>query len=136
MSQYQPGASLSQPIPADAKNMAVVSHLSSLGAMLLTANTLSIIAPLIFWFIYKDKPGYGFTRESTRRAFNFNFNLWLINSASIVLTIVTLGLAGILVPVVLLITGAMMLIFHILGAIAASRGEIYDYPFTFWEIIK
>ena len=61
----QPGPGYSQQRPEynhqgitpDAKNMAIFAHLSSLLAMLLSLNTLSFIAPLIFWLIYKDTPG-------------------------------------------------------------------------------
>ena len=34
------------------------------------------------------------------------------------------------------VTGILMIIFHILGAIAANRGEMYDYPMTFIKILK
>ena len=89
------------------------------------------------WFIYKDKPGYGFTKESARRAFNFNFSLWVVSTASWLADCADLrhprphpvGGARLVVTV-------LMVIFHSLAAMAANRGERYTYPMTFIEIIK
>ena len=125
-----------QGITPDAKNMAIFAHLSSLLAMLLSLNTLSFIAPLIFWLIYKDKPGYEFTKESSRRAFNFNFSMWVINTAAFLLMVITLFIMSPIWFLVVSVTGILMIIFHILGAIAANRGEMYDYPMTFIKILK
>ena len=50
--QPQPGA-----VSADDKNMAFLMNLISAGATFLSATTIGFLAPLIFWFIYKDKPG-------------------------------------------------------------------------------
>ena len=136
----QPGPGYSQQRPEynhqgitpDAKNMAIFAHLSSLLAMLLSLNTLSFIAPLIFWLIYKDKPGYEFTKESSRRA----FSMWVINTAAFLLMVITLFIMSPIWFLVVSVTGILMIIFHILGAIAANRGEMYDYPMTFIKILK
>ena len=53
----------------DDQNMAMLAHLASAILSLLSFATASILAPLVMWFIYKDKPGYGFTKEASRRAF-------------------------------------------------------------------
>lgn len=120
----------------DDQNMAMLTHLASAILSLLSFATASILAPLVMWFIYKDKPGYGFTKESARRAFNFNFSLWLISMASWVLMVVTFGILGIILWVVLLVVSILMVIFHSLAALAANRGEQYTYPMTFIEILK
>ena len=120
----------------DDQNMAMLTHLASAILSLLSFATASILAPLVMWFIYKDKPGYGFTKESARRAFNFNFSLWLISMASWVLMVGTFGILGIILWVVLLVVSILMVIFHSLAALAANRGEQYTYPMTFIEILK
>ena len=120
----------------DDQNMAMLTHLASAILSLLSFATASILAPLVMWFIYKDKPGYGFTKESARRAFNFNFSLWLISMASWVLMVVTFGILGIILWVVPLVVSILMVIFHSLAALAANRGEQYTYPMTFIEILK
>ena len=124
------------PVSKDDQNMSVVAHLSSAVLALLSFATLSIIAPLIMWFIYKDKPGYGFTKEAARRAFNFNFSLWVISAASWLLIVLTFGILGIILWVVPLVVTILMIIFHSLAALAAHRGEQYTYPMTFIELIK
>ena len=120
----------------DDQNMAMLTHLASAILSLLSFATASILAPLVMWFIYKDKPGYGFTKESARRAFNFNISLWLISMASWVLMVVTFGILGIILWVVPLVVSILMVIFHSLAALAANRGEQYTYPMTFIEILK
>ena len=120
----------------DDQNMAMLAHLASAILSLLSFATASILAPLVMWFIYKDKPGYGITKESARRAFNFNFSLWLISMASWVLMVVTFGILGIILWVVPLVVSILMVIFHSLAALAANRGEQYTYPMTFIEILK
>ena len=120
----------------DDQNMAMLTHLASAILSLLSFATASILAPLVMWFIYKDKPGYGFTKESARRAFNVNFSLWLISMASWVLMVVTFGILGIILWVVPLVVSILMVIFHSLAALAANRGEQYTYPMTFIEILK
>ena len=120
----------------DDQNMAMLAHLASAVLSLLSFATASILAPLVMWFIYKDKPGYGFTKESARRAFNFNFSLWVINMAYVVLTVVSFGILGLILWVVPTVVTVLMVIFHSLAAMAANRGEQYTYPMTFIEIIK
>lgn len=120
----------------DDQNMAMLAHLASAVLSLLSFATASILAPLVMWFIYKDKPGYGFTKESARRAFNFNFSLWVINMAYVVLTVVSFGILGLILWVVPTVVTILMVIFHSLAALAANRGEQYTYPMTFIELIK
>lgn len=120
----------------DDQNMAMLAHLASAILSLLSFATASILAPLVMWFIYKDKPGYSFTKESARRAFNFNFSLWLASMASWLLMMVTFGLLFFVPLVVSTVVTVLMVIFHSLAAMAANRGEQYTYPMTFIEIIK
>lgn len=120
----------------DDQNMAMLAHLASAILSLLSFASASILAPLVMWFIYKDKPGYSFTKEASRRAFNFNFSLWLVSMASWLLIILTFGILGIILWVVPMVVAILMVIFHSLAAMAANRGEQYTYPMTFIELIK
>lgn len=116
------------PIASDAKTMSVISHLSSLVLYLVTASTLSFVGPLVFWFIFKKKPGHQFTTVNSARAFNFNFTMWIINIAAGLLAIITLGLALPISALVWAATTVLVFVFHIIGAVRASRGEVYNYP--------
>ena len=108
--------------------MAMLAHLASAILSLLSFASASILAPLVMWFIYKDKPGYSFTKEASRRAFNFNFSLWVISMASWLLIILTFGILGIILWVVPMVVAILMVIFHSLAALAANRGEAVHLP--------
>lgn len=118
------------PIPSDAKAMATLAHLSGLLGLVLTASFASFIGPLVFWFIYKDRPGYAFVRVAAAGAFNFSFTLWLIYIATILVTVLTFGFAGIFTWVIFLAIGVALVVLHILAAIKANQGEVYTYPMT------
>ena len=117
------------PSSADDKNMAA-------SLSLLSFSSLSVFAPLVMWFIYKVKPGYNFTKESARRAFNFNFSLWVISAAAWLAIVLTFGILGLILWVVPAVVTILMVVFHSLAAVAAARCDLYEYPMTFIKIIK
>ena len=122
-------------VSADDKNMAFLMNLISAGATFLSATTIGFLAPLIFWFIYKDKPGYGFTKEASRRAFNFNFTLWAISTASWILALITFGILIFIPLIVMPLVTIVLIVFHIIAAVSANKGEEYEYPLTFIKIL-
>lgn len=117
------------PIPKDAKLMAVLSHLSSLAGTVISLGILPFFGPLIFWLIYKDRPEYAFVSVGSKNAFNFNFTVWIVNVVSILLAVFTLGLLIFVPLTVMSITNIVLIIFHIVGAVKAYNGEVYAYPF-------
>ncbi|WP_143467980.1 DUF4870 domain-containing protein [Kocuria massiliensis] len=127
---YGPGSfdAYGNPIPSDARTLALFSHLSTVLAMVISLGSLSFLGPLIFWLIYKDKPGYQFVRTSSAEAFNFNAIIWIVNIAGIVITAVTFGLGAIIAVPVMIVVSIIALVCHIVGAVKANRGEIYRYP--------
>lgn len=110
------------------RSIAVLSHVLPIIFLFLSAGTLSIFSPLIIWFIYQDKPDYGFASASAARAFNFNLTLISINIVAIILSFLTFGIAIFMLLITLIVTSLMLLIFHTIGALAAHRGTIYEYP--------
>ena len=120
----------------DEKTVAILTHLSGPIAAIVSVGWLGFLGPLIVWFIYKDKPGYNFTKESARRAFNFNFSLWVISTASWLAIVLTFGILGLILWVVPLVVTILMVVFHSLAAMAAARCDLYEYPMTFIKIIK
>lgn len=120
----------------DDQNMAMLAHLASAILSLLSFASASILAPLVMWFIYKDKPGYSFTKEASRRAFNFNFSLWVISAAAWLAIVLTFGILGLILWVVPLVVTILMVVFHSLAAMAAARCDLYEYPMTFIKIIR
>lgn len=138
----QPG--YGQPIyvvqqPADINNMAMFAHLSPL---------LTLIATIVLWAVYKDKPGYERVRTAAARAFNLSATLVIVILGAFALLAVLMLLSVLvgaqtqssgffmvvfaLFPVVwLLMLSAVILsvVFHIIGAVKANAGEDYKYPF-------
>lgn len=118
------------PIPRDARNVASLAHLSGLLGLVVTASFANFIGPLIFWFMYKDRPGYALVRRAAAEAFNFSFTLWLVNIAVWVVNFVTFGLALLFTWVILGVTFLFLVIFHIVAAVKATSGEPFSYPFA------
>jgi uncharacterized protein len=91
----------------------VLSHLSSLVS-------LGIVGPLIVMLtVGKDRP---YVRHHAVEALNFHITVAIALFASFVLMIVLIGF--LLLPAVLI--GS--LVFSVLAAVAAGRGEAYRYP--------
>jgi len=94
-------------VTSEDRTQAMLGHLSLI--------ILGVIGPLIFWLINKDKPG--FARDQNVEALNFGI-------LGAIVTIVTCGFGQIVV-----------IIFAIIAAIAANKGESYRYPLN-WRLVK
>jgi uncharacterized Tic20 family protein len=103
--------------PDEERNAAMLSHLISLLAILLSA---SWIVALIYYLIYKDRGAYGRSHTATE----LNFQLTMIG-ALIAGTILTFVFIGILV---IFAVPVLMIVFGIIATLKASRGELYTYP--------
>jgi len=107
--------------PADQRMWAMLAHL---GALL-----FSFVAPLIVYLVQKDRGIY--VREQSREALNFNITLVIAYVAVSVITVVTFGIGALLyLPLV-----ALNIIFPIMAAVAANKGENYRYPIS-WRLIS
>lgn len=109
-----------------ARTLAILCHLSMLIAGVLSMGYLAFVAPLIFWFLYKDKDQL--VRNAAAGSFNFAVTLFLASAVAGLLMITV-----ILIPVSFVIWGVVYVVgilFPILAALAASRFELYRYPAT------
>lgn len=110
----QSGSTLPAVPSKDDCNIAMLAHLLGIFT--------SFIGALVLWIIKKDDSA--FIGENAREALNFQITLaigWVI---AMMLAVILIGV--LLFPVLLVVN----LIFCILGALAASRGELYKYPFA------
>ncbi|MFD1505454.1 DUF4870 domain-containing protein [Georgenia yuyongxinii] len=128
MSSYPPyGPTGPNPGPApggDDRTIAVLAHLSPLIAMVLSAGWLSWLGPLIVWLVWRDKSYL--VRNAAATAFNFNITVWI---AVVVGWILFITLIGIPVAIIVWIAAVVLqIVFSIIGAMRASRGEAYTYP--------
>lgn len=99
---------------ADEKNIAVLTHL---GGMIFT-----IFPGLIVWLLKKDDSAY--IAEQAREALNFQITVLIAQVLSSILILILIGFA--LMGLVYLAN----IIFCIVAAVAASKGEDYRYPFN------
>ena len=104
---------------------AILAHLSAPIAALLSAGSLSLLGPLLVWLWKKDDP---YTRKAAAGAFNFNLTFWLLYLVSWLLILTVVG-AVIGIPLIIAAWGWAFVV-HILGAIKANNGELWDPPFT------
>jgi len=88
---------------------------------------VTMFAPLVIWLIGKDRSAY--VDEQGKEALNFSILLTIAYIVGWILAIVFVGF---------LLVGAAWLcaiIFGIMAAIAANKGEHYRYPLN-WRIVK
>lgn len=129
MSQSQPPVG---PVPPGGplasgteRTASIFAHLSALIAAVISVGWLSILGPLIVYLVYKDRSEL--VRRAAAGAFNFNLAVW----ALIIIGWICL-FTVVLIPVTIIIwiiAGVAALVCHIVGAVKASHGETYDYPF-------
>ena len=105
--------------PADEKLWATLTHVGGI--------LFHWLAPLIAYLVLKDRGP--FVRWHTRQALNFQLTLLLAYIGGAVLSLVFIGLFVIAAAFVLNI------VFGIIAAMAANRGEFYKYPVAI-EFVK
>jgi hypothetical protein len=117
----QPGAA-SALTPEQERTWAVGTHAATGAATALSAGTLGFVAALVVFLLYKDRGP--FVRHHVANALNIQLNglLWAVIGAVLVLVLVGFAVLA-AVPIV-------MVVLHVLGAIAASRGEWTNPPLT------
>jgi uncharacterized Tic20 family protein len=100
--------------PADEKMWATLVHVGGI--------FLNWVAPLIGYLVFKDRGP--FVRAHTAAALNFQITLAIAYAIGIVLTFAFVGVF------VLLAVYVLNMVFSILAALAANRGQYYTYPLT------
>lgn len=111
----QPAEGAGAPLsPSDARMWAMFSHLGSL--------LLGFIAPLVIFLVYKDRDR--FVRHHSAQALNFQIIVTIGMLVSAVLMIIIIGIFTFFAIVI------AYYVFAIIAAIAANKGEWYEYPMT------
>lgn len=105
--------------PQDEKLWATLIHLSPLVSSFVG---LPFLGPLIGYLVLRDRGP--FVRWHTAQALNFQLTILIAYIVSFVLTLVFIGY------LLLLAVWVVSIVFMILAAVAANRGEYYRYPLT------
>ena len=98
----------------DDRNFAMLAHLLGIFT--------HFLGPLIIWLLKKDESP--FIAQEAKEALNFQITLAIGYLIACVLWIILIGF--LLFPVLYILN----IIFCILGAVAASKGQGYRYPFA------
>ena len=104
-----------QPLsPSDEKLWSTLTHVGGI--------FFGFLVPLITYLVFKDRGA--FVRHHTAQALNFQLTLLIAWIVSGILTFVLIGF------VMLVAVAIISIVFPILAAIAANKGEWYRYPLT------
>jgi uncharacterized protein len=98
----------------DERNLAMLAHLSGILA--------GFLGPLVLWLMNKDSSK--FVGEQAKEALNFQITMLIGLFACWMLVFFLIGIF--LIPVLLIVN----FIFCLLGAMSASKGKPYRYPFA------
>jgi len=122
--QYgQAGPQYQQPVtpmrPEDEKLWATLIHLGGI--------LLAVVPALVGYLVLKDRGP--FVKEHARQALNFQITLLIAYVVGSILTVVVIG------GLVLLAAAIVAVVFSIIAAVAANKGQWYKYPLTI-EFVK
>ncbi|MFP7760648.1 DUF4870 domain-containing protein [Marisediminicola sp. LYQ134] len=110
-----PYSSAPQPMsPADEKLWATLTHVGGI--------FFSFLPALIVYLVLKDRGP--FVRQHSATALNFQLTMLIASFIGGILTVIVVGLF------VLLAVAVVVIVFSIIAAIAANKGEAYAYPLT------
>ena len=105
--------------PEDEKLWATLVHVGGI--------LLSFVAPLVGYLVLKDRGP--FVREHSRVALNFQLTMVIAYVIGGATSFLGIGL------VITFVAAVLVIVFGILAALAANRGEYYKYPLSI-EFIK
>ena len=114
------GSYAPQPMrPEDEKLWSTLIHIGGI--------PFGFLPALIGYLVLRDRGP--FIKEHTRVALNFQLTMLIGYVAGLVLTIVVIG------GLVILAVGIVIIVFSIIAAVAANRGQYYRYPLSI-EFVK
>jgi len=105
--------------PSDEKLWSTLIHIGGI--------FLGFIPALVGYLVLKDRGP--FVRAHTRTALNFQITMHIGYFLGAILTVAGIGF------LLMIAVGVLVLVFSIIAAIAANKGQTYKYPLTF-EFIK
>lgn len=116
-------------ISQEERSMMLIAHLSAPVSMILSAGWLPFLGPFLVWLFYKDRSRA--VRTVAAGAFNFNIGLTIASVLTWISVIVTLGIGFLWAVPIWIVLFVVQIWVHVKGAVKASNGEVYDYPWQF-----
>ncbi|MQB02242.1 MAG: DUF4870 domain-containing protein [Actinobacteria bacterium] len=129
--EQQPSSDQHAPYPGagptgESRNWGLAAHLTALAGAVM-GGLPAFLGPLIIWLLRRDQ-GDAFAAEHARNALNFNLSVLVYVIAGVVLTVVTLGLALLVLLPALAIAFVAYFVVTVKAAVAASQGRPFRYP--------
>ncbi len=112
--EQQSSAEAPPQVSGDERTMAILAHL--LGIF------FSFVAPLVIWLIKKDESE--FVDYHGKEALNFQLTMLIVYVVGAILSTIRVGRC------ITLAVGVVIIIFSIMAAVAANKGEYYRYPIS------
>ncbi len=110
-----PYASAPQPMsPGDEKLWATLVHIGGI--------FFGFIPALLGYLLLKDRGP--FVRGHTATALNFQLTMVIASAVGVITSLIVIGI------IILAAVSVLILVFSIIAALAANRGEAYTYPLT------
>lgn len=106
---------------SEERNWSLFAHLGMLAGMFVPFG--SVLLPLFIWQINKDKSD--FVTDHAIEALNFQLTMLIIYIGCGLLCFILIGFP------LLFVAFIIDIVYSIIAASKASRGEYYDYPFNF-----
>lgn len=113
---YDPSASAQPLTPENERLYSTLIHVGGI--------VIGFVSPLIGYLVLKDRSA--FVRDNSRNALNFQITVTIALVVAYILTTVTFGILFFL-PLAIAVVN---IVFSILAAVAANRGEVYRYPLS------
>jgi uncharacterized Tic20 family protein len=106
----------------DARLWAMLTHLSALIGVVIGVGYLGWLGPLIILLVLKDRSP--FVAQHAKATLNFQITMFI---AAVVAGLTWILLIGILITAAIYV---IVIVFSIVAAVAANRGERYEYPLS------
>lgn len=107
-------------VSKDDRNLAVLSHLGAFVGYAIPFG--NVLVPLILWFMRKEHSV--FVGDNARESLNFQLTICIYAAVCFVLLFVLIGF------VLAIGLAIFQIVYVVLAALAAKRGEVYRYPLT------
>ncbi|WP_082537693.1 DUF4870 domain-containing protein [Angustibacter sp. Root456] len=115
--------------PSDERTWAMLAHLAPFAGSIVG---LPVVGPLVVYLMYKDRSA--FVRRHAAASLNFQIMLLIVSVLGFVvavpLAVLTLGIGLFAFVLAAVVVAVAAIVLQVVAALAANRGQDYQYPLT------
>lgn len=115
------------------KNLAMLTHGGTIAAAIFSGGFLDVAVPAVAYVLFKDKSD--FLKDHVRHQLNFQLTALAVALVGAAIAAVTFGIGLIVAIPAIVFFFIVDIVASIKAALAASRGEQYEFPFAI-EFLK